>query len=396
MEEKKNTKQFIKGALLGALVMFIILAGAWTVKNSLSARDENLAKKTENKLNQLKYLVDELYLYSDEVSDEELEDGILKGYVNALGDPYSVYYNEEETKELYESTEGEYYGIGAVFSQNINTKIVTAVQIYDGPAKEAGMKEGDILYKVNGEDVSTDDISETVKKIKGEENTKVELTMIRGDEQEEVTLDITRRKIEVKTVVAEMKEDGIGYLQITQFDSVTLKQFNVAMEELKVQGMKGLVVDLRSNPGGSLDTVVNILDTLLPEGTIVYTENKNGRKDVFTSDKEECDLPMAVLVNEYSASASEIFAGAIQDYEKGPIVGTTTYGKGIVQQIVDLRDGTAMKVTISEYFTPNGRNIHGKGIEPDVEVAYVYDETHPEADNQLDIAMEEVHKLLKK
>ena len=396
MEEKKNTKQFIKGALLGALIMFIILAGSWTVKNSLSARDENLAKKTENKLNQLKYLVDELYLYSDNVTEEELEDGILKGYVNALGDPYSVYYNEEETKELYESTEGEYVGIGAVFSQNINTKIVTAVQIYDGPAKEAGMKEGDILYKVNGEDVSTDDISETVKKIKGEENTKVELTMIRGDEQEEVTLDITRRKIEVETVVAEMKEDGIGYLQITQFDSVTLKQFNAAMEELESQGMKGLVVDLRSNPGGSLDTVVNILDTLLPEGTIVYTENKNGHKEVFTSDKEECDLPIAVLVNEYSASASEIFAGAIQDYEKGPIVGTTTYGKGIVQQIVDLRDGTAMKVTISEYFTPNGRNIHGKGIEPDVEVAYEYDEDHPEVDNQLDVAMEEVHKLLKK
>lgn len=396
MEEKKNTKQFMKGALIGALIMFIALAAIWTVKKQLISRDENLATKTENKLNQLKYLVDELYLYSDEVSDEELEDGILKGYVDALGDPYSVYYNEEETKELYESTEGEYSGIGAVFSQNINTKAVTAVQIYDGPAKEAGLLEGDILYKVNGEDVSTDDISETVKKIKGEEDTTVELTMFRGDEKEEVTLQITRRKIEVETVVSKMMEDGIGYLQITQFDTVTLNQFKTAMKELESQGVKGLVVDLRSNPGGSLDTVVKILDTLLPEGTIVYTENKNGKKEVYSSDAEECDLPMAVLVNEYSASASEIFAGAIQDYEKGPIVGTTTYGKGIVQQIVDLKDGTAMKVTISEYFTPNGRNIHGKGIEPDVEVEYEYDEADPEADNQLDVAIEEVHKLLEK
>lgn len=396
MNEKKDTNQFKKGVLCGILAMCVILGVGMVVKKQLRARDENLAVKTEEKLEQLKYLVDELYLYSDDVTEEELEDGILKGYVDALGDPYSVYYNEEETKELYESTEGEYSGIGAVFSQNINTKEVTAVQIYDGPAKEAGMQEGDILYKVDGEDVSTDDISETVKKIKGEENTKVELTMFRGDENAEVTLEITRRKIEVKTVVAEMKEDGIGYLQITQFDAVTLKQFNTAMEELEAQGMKGLVVDLRSNPGGSLDTVVKILDTLLPEGTIVYTENKNGKKEVYSSDAKECDLPMAVLVNEYSASASEIFAGAIQDYEKGPIVGTTTYGKGIVQQIVDLKDGTAMKVTISEYFTPNGRNIHGKGIEPDVEVEYEYDEADPEADNQLDAAMEEVHKLLKK
>lgn len=394
MNEKKNTNQFKKGVLCGILAVCLILGVGTVVKKQFRARNENLAAKTEEKLEQLKYLVDELYLYSDEVTDEELEDGILKGYVDALGDPYSVYYNEEETKELYESTEGEYSGIGAVFSQNINTKEVTAVQIYDGPAKEAGLMEGDILYKVNGEDVSTDDISETVKKIKGEENTIVELTMIRGEE--EVTLEITRRKIEVETVVAEMKEDGIGYLQITQFDSVTLNQFQKAMEDLEEQGMKGLVVDLRSNPGGSLDTVVRILDTLLPEGTIVYTENKNGKKEVYSSDAAECDLPMAVLVNEYSASASEIFAGAIQDYEKGPIVGTTTYGKGIVQQIVDLKDGTAMKVTISEYFTPNGRNIHGIGIQPDVEVEYEYDEDYPEADNQLEVAVEEVHKLLEK
>lgn len=393
MEEKKNTNQFLKGALAGALAMFLILAAVLGVKNHIKARDEELASSTEQKLEQMKYIIDELYLYSDDVTDEELEDGILKGYVDALGDPYSVYYNEEETAELYESTEGEYSGVGIVFSQNVNTRIVTAVQIYDGPAKEAGVKEGDILYKVDGEDVSTDELAETVKKIKGKEGTTVTLTVIRGEEKEEVTIEMVRKKIQVQTVESEMKEDQIGYIQITEFDTVTYQQFEKALEELEAQKMEGLVVDLRSNPGGNLNTVVNILDLLLPEGTLVYTEDKNGEKEVYSSDEKECDIPVAVLVNGYSASASEIFAGAIQDYEKGPIVGTTTYGKGIVQQLIGLNDGTSLKVTISEYFTPNGRSIHGKGIEPDVEVEY--DETNPETDNQLETALAEVKKLIK-
>lgn len=393
MEEKKNTNQFLKGALVGALAMFLVLAAVFGIKNHTKAREEDLAASTEKKLEQIKYIIDELYLYSDDVTDEELEDGILKGYVDALGDPYSVYYNEEETAELYESTEGEYSGVGIVFSQNVNTRIVTAVQIYDGPAKEAGVKEGDILYKVDGEDVSTDELAETVKKIKGKEGTTVALTVLRGEEKEEVTLEMVRKKIQVQTVESEMKEDNVGYIQITEFDTVTYQQFEKALKELETKGMEGLIVDLRSNPGGNLSTVVEILDLLLPEGTVVYTEDKNGEQEVYSSDKDEYDVPVAVLVNGYSASASEIFAGAIQDYEKGPIIGTTTYGKGIVQQLIGLNDGTSIKVTISEYFTPNGRSIHGKGIEPDVEVEY--DETQPEKDNQLETALEEVEKLIK-
>lgn len=393
MEEKKNTNQFFKGALAGALAMFLILAAVFGVKNHFKAREDELAERTEEKLEQMKYIIDELYLYSDDVTEEELEDGILKGYVEALGDPYSVYYNEEETTELYESTEGEYSGVGVVLSQNVNTRIVTAVQIYDGPAKEAGVKEGDILYKVDGEDVSTAELAETVKKIKGKEGTTVALTVIREEEKEELTLEMVRKKIQVQTVESEMKEDHIGYIRITEFDSVTYEQFKNALETLEGQNMEGLVVDLRSNPGGSLNTVVEILDLLLPEGTVVYTEDKNGKKEVYSSDKEECEVPIAVLVNGYSASASEIFAGAIQDYEKGPIVGTTTYGKGIVQQLIGLKDGTSLKVTISEYFTPNGRNIHGKGIEPDVKVES--EETQSEIDRQLETALEEVKKLIK-
>lgn len=400
MEENKNTNQFLKGALCGALAMFLvvgILAGTLFLMKGDTARDGDLAAKTEEKLENLKTLIDALYLYSDEIEKEALEDGIYKGYVEALGDPYSTYYNAEETKELFESSEGEYTGIGVVFSQNMETKLSTAIQVYDGPAKEAGLKEGDILYKVNGEDVSTEDLSSTVKKIRGEEHTTVEITVIRGNTGEEIAMTIERRKIQVETVVSEMKTSEIGYIQVTEFDTVTLEQFKTALEELENAGMDGLIVDLRSNPGGNLQTVVEMVDLLLPEGKVVYTEDKNGEQHVFTSDEEhQYNKPMIVLIDGYSASASEIFAGALQDYEKATIMGTTSFGKGIVQQIIQLDEGTSVKLTVSEYFTPNGRNIHGKGIEPDIEVKYEYDEKNPEADNQIDAAVEEMKRMLEK
>ena len=295
-------------------------------------------------------------------------------------------------------TSGEYSGIGVVFSQNANTKISTAVQVYpDSPAEKAGVKAGDILYKVDGEDVTAEDLSEVVARIRGEEGTTVTLTVLRGENHEEVTLDITRGVVQVQTVTYTMKENQIGYIRITEFDKVTYEQFENALNELTQQGMEGLVVDLRANPGGNLDTVSQILDLLLPKGTIVYTEDKNGKRQEWTSDEEhQFTQPLAVLVDGNSASASEIFAGAVQDYGIGTLVGTTTFGKGIVQQLIQLPDDTCVKLTISEYFTPNGRNIHKKGIDPDVEVEYVSDEENPDADNQLDAALEEVQKQLSK
>ena len=186
-----------------------------------------------------------------------------------------------------------------------------------------------------------------------------------------------------------MLEDQIGYLAVTEFDSVTYDQYKEALDALTKQGMEGLVVDLRNNPGGNLNTVCDMLDLVLPEGTIVYTEDKDGNRETATSDDEhQIDVPMAVLVNGNSASASEIYAGAIQDYGIGTIVGTQTYGKGVVQQIFDLGDGTSVKLTIAEYYTPNGRNIDGEGITPDVEVEYEADESNPEADNQLEEAVD--------
>ncbi len=378
----RSKKIFLQGALFGAL---IVLSGAGVV--SCGKRlSENAS--TDEKLSVLKGLIDENYI--GETDEEALEEGIYKGYIQGLEDPYSVYYDEEETKDLYETTEGEYSGIGAVLSQNMDSGVITLVQIYeDSPADKAGLKDNDILTKVGDMEVTGMDLSEVVTYIKGEKGTDVDLTVLRGEEAEEITVTATRDTVEAQTVEYEMLEDQIGYLSVTEFDSVTYDQYKEALDALTQQGMEGLVVDLRNNPGGNLNTVCDMLDLVLPEGTIVYTEDKDGNRETATSDDEhQIDVPMAVLVNGNSASASEIYAGAIQDYGIGTIVGTQTYGKGVVQQIFDLGDGTSVKLTIAEYYTPNGRNIDGEGITPDVEVEYEADESDPEADNQLEEAVD--------
>ena len=267
---------------------------------------------------------------------------------------------------------------------------MTLVQIYDGsPAMEAGLKDNDILYKVEDLEVTGKDLTEVVSHIKGKKGTQVHLTVYRGDDREEITVTAVRNTIEAQTIKYEMLEDQIGYVSVTEFDLVTYNQYEQALEDLKSKGMKGLVVDLRNNPGGNLSTVCEMLDLMLPEGLIVYTEDKNGNRQETKSDAErQFELPLTVLMNGNSASASEIYAGAIQDYGIGKIVGTQSYGKGVVQQIFDLKDGTCVKLTIAEYFTPEGRNINGKGITPDVEVEYEENEEDPEADNQLDRAVE--------
>ena len=384
----KDKKSFVKGALFGALAMLLI---AGLVSCGLKLGDssrEAVTSETEEKIAELKKLIDKNYLH--DVDEEELQEGIYKGYISGLDDPYSVYYDEEETKSFYETTEGEYDGIGAVLSQNMDTGIITLVQIYDdSPAMKAGLQDEDILYKVDKEEVTGEDLTEVVSHIKGEKGTTVDITVLRGEENEEVTVTVTRDTIQAQTVEYRMLEDNLGYIAVSEFDSVTYDQYQQALEDLQNQGMQGLIVDLRNNPGGNLSTVCDMLDLMLPEGLIVYTEDKDGNRQEMTSDDEhQFNLPMTVLMNGNSASASEIYAGAIQDYCLGKIVGTQSYGKGVVQQIFDLKDGTCVKLTIAEYFTPNGRNINGEGITPDVEVEYEKDENNPDADNQLEKAME--------
>ena len=372
---------FFKGALAGALV--VLLAGG-VVSCSVFKSEEN------QKMELLNSLIDRYYI--GDVDETDLSEGVYKGYIEGLGDPYSVYYDEEETKQMSESLSGEFGGVGALMSQDRETGVITVLQVYDGsPAQEAGMRDGDTLYKVEGEEVTGEDLSDVVSKVKGEKGTQVTLTVLRADTGDEEELTITRDTIEAQTVSHEMKETNVGYIRITEFDTVTYEQYKEALEDLEDQGMERLIVDLRSNPGGNLDTVCDILDLMLPEGLIVYTEDKNGEREEYTSDEEnQFDKPLVVMMNGYSASASEIFAGAIQDYGLGQIVGTQSYGKGVVQSVFDLQDGTSVKLTIAEYFTPNGRSIDGEGITPDVEVEYQYDENNPDADNQLEKAMEVV------
>lgn len=379
MKAKKN---FLQGALFGALIM---LCGTGVVSCGIRLSED---ASSEEKLSVLKGLIDENYI--GDVDEEALEEGIYKGYIQGLEDPYSVYYNEEETKDLYETTEGEYSGIGAVLSQDLESGVITLVQIYeDSPAAKAGLKDNDILTKVGDIEVTGMDLSEVVTYIKGEKGTDVDLSVLRGEDAEEITVTATRDTVEAQTVKYEMLEGQTGYLSVSEFDSVTYAQYEEALNELTDQGMTGLIVDLRNNPGGNLNTVCEMLDLVLPKGTIVYTEDKDGKRETATSDDEhQINVPMVVLVNGNSASASEIYAGAVQDYGIGKIVGTQTYGKGVVQQIFDLGDGTSVKLTIAEYFTPNGRNIDGEGITPDVEVEYEADENNPEADNQLEKALE--------
>lgn len=386
-----NKKRFLQGALCGALAM-LLMAGLVSCGLRFGVSSGVLDQETAEKLEVLEQLVNKMYF--GDVDQEELRSGIYEGYISGLDDPYSVYYDEKATEEMMETTSGEYDGIGAVMSQNLETGVITVSQVYEGsPAEKAGIRAEDILYKVDGEEVTDRELNEVVTDIKGEKGTKVTLTLLRGEKREEIETVAVRETLEYRTVSSEMMDDGIGYIQITEFDGVTYDQYTEAYAELEDQGMQGLIVDLRGNPGGNLDTVCDILDTILPEGLIVYTEDKEGTRDEKVSDEEhQIDIPMTVLVNGYSASASEIFSGAVQDYGLGKIVGTQTYGKGVVQQIFDLKDGTSVKLTISEYFTPKGRSIDGEGITPDVEVEYEYDEENPDKDNQLEKALDVVRE----
>ena len=393
--------RFSAGVLTGVLAAVLIMCSVWGVRQVISNirggdyTSENVSESdVDDKLDLISSLIEDYYLYEDDIDKEDLIDGIYSGYAGALGDPYTEYYDEEETEALYESTSGEFSGIGATMSQRLDSGEITISNVYeDFPADKAGMKSGDIIYKVDGRSVSGQDLETVVSWIKGERGTDVVIHVLRNGEELELTA--TRDIIEVQTVSHEMKDGQIGYILISEFDSVTYDQFVAALDDLESQGMQGLVIDLRGNPGGNLTTVTDMLKLLLPEGTIVSTKDKYGNTEEITQrSTHEFTKPLAVLVNQYSASAAEIFSGAIQDYGTGTIVGMTTYGKGVVQQLMDLGDRTCLKVTIAEYYTPSGRSINGTGVTPDVEVEYEYDENNPEADNQLDRALEVVREEL--
>lgn len=387
---KKNFASFIAGLA----VMGIVWAGVSDVQYYQGKSTGRLSERygaIEEKLDKIDKIIDNLYLNPEDIDPDKLEEGIYAGYVTGLGEDYTTYYTAEEFASVMESSSGKYSGIGAYVSQNMSTGIITIVKPFEGaPAAEAGILKEDILYAVEGEEVTGEDLNMVVAKLKGEEGTTVNVTIYRASEDRYIDFEVTRAVVNVPTVTYKMLDDQIGYIQISEFEQVTAEQFAAAVDDLESQGMKSLIFDLRDNGGGLLDSVCDILDRVLPKELLVYTEDKNGnREEEWAKDDERINVPMAVLVNGNTASASEIFTGALKDYDEAEIIGTTTFGKGIVQSIVPLSDGSAVKLTSAKYYTPSGVCIHGTGIEPDQVVEY---DKEAGEDNQLQAAIDYLNR----
>ncbi len=391
-----NNNEFKKGIAVGVAVTLVVTGTGFAgYQKIMFPKGSALSDtKTVQKLNYLESLINEEYL--EEKEEDSLREGLYAGLMSGLNDPYSTYYTAEQYKELNTSNEGSYVGIGAVLQKDKDggAKIV---QLYEGGSGEqAGLKKGDVLKAIDGEDVTEKETSDIASMIRESDKDSVTLTIQRDEETKEIKVEI--RDVEIQTVSHEMLDDETGYIRISEFSEVTSNQYKKAFEDLQDKGMKKLVVDLRDNPGGLLTAVCDVLRQILPEGLIVYTEDKNGKKEEEKCDgKSELAMPLAVLVNGGSASASEIFAGAVKDYGIGTIVGTTTYGKGVVQTIQPLSDGSAVKITIAKYFTPKGNDINKKGIAPNVEAELSEDSTDwteltHEEDTQLQAALKEIRQ----
>lgn len=400
MEERENKNKFWKGVLVGALITAFcamavvgIASGIWLVARSAKGKAQGVSEGsvgsnviaehevTEEemelyeigyKLDYIEKLIDTYFLFDEETEREDPMDWMYIGYVASLRDPYSSYYSEEEYQSLIESTEGEYCGIGVMVSQNVYTGLVTVVKVFkDAPADVAGMLPGDIITAVEGMDISGMDLSLVVSDhIKGEEGTDVSLTVYRESIDDYVDLTMTRRIVQNPTVEFEMLEEKIGYIELSSFEDVSTEQFIGAVDALEEQGMEGLILDLRNNGGGVVNAAEDIADYLIPDGKDIVSFKGKGVEDstYVAKDGHQLDIPMVVLVNGQSASASEVLTGALKDHGIATVVGTNTFGKGIAQGIFPLPDGSALKLTTAYYYVPSGECIHEKGIEPDVVV----------------------------
>ncbi|MDE5782558.1 MAG: S41 family peptidase [Lachnospiraceae bacterium] len=402
MNENKNSKKeylkgFITGLAVSVLFIVMFLLG-WNIKINSLMSEYNISTSLNNgksditfnskdfkrKINKINKYIKSMYL--EDADEDDLVDGAFKGIMASLDDPYSQYYTAEEYRSVMESTNGEYNGIGIVVSKVEENEGLLVREVYDNtPAMTAGIQENDVILKIDGKDVTKADINVAVGYIKGEDGTTVEITVRRGDE--EMDIQVKRSTIERPTVASKMLDNSIGYIKLDEFDGVSTAQFSSAINGLKDKGMKKLVIDIRDNPGGRLDVVCDILDLFVEKDKLlVYTKDKNnkGDEEYTRYDASVKDIPICILVNQNSASASEVFSGVMQDYELADIVGNQTFGKGIVQKIIDMGDGSAIKLTVSKYYLPNGENIHGEGITPD----YIVDLPETGEDTQLEKALE--------
>lgn len=395
IEQPEKKHGFVGGFFCGAagmLVAICIIMGVLFGNNTIQITDKSSSQNsilTSQVMTKLNRLIGEIGLYYyEDVDASDLEDGLYKGLFSGLGDPYSRYYTPEEYEDIKISASAQYYGIGAALQQDKDTMKVTVAKVYEeSGADKAGLKKGDEIVSVDDVTATEIELSDLVTKIRGEKGTAVHMQVAREGEENLLELDVERGEVHIPTVASKMLEDNIGYIQVSEFAESTPQEFKSAIDTLTEQGMTAMMVDLRGNGGGVLTACQEMLDIILPEGVVVYTEDKYGKRVDYKSDAEHyMELPMVVLVDGNSASASEIFAGAIHDFDYGTLVGTKTFGKGIVQNVKRLEDGSAYKLTVSKYYTPNGHNIHGTGIEPDIEVKYEYsgDETAEEYDEMSD------------
>lgn len=409
-EKKIKGKFFLIGILSGAAITAILalvlgigifiyqentynaaLTAYKTAESVDTAENQLMDQETVDKAEMLYTDILQVFYFEEDIDTELMRDNIYKAIVDSLGDPYAAYYTAEELDEMLTDSEGTYYGIGSYVSMDSETGYAKLSGIFkNSPAEEAGLRDGDLIIEADGENLAGLTLDEVTAKIKGPEGTTVELTVYREGEESYLYFTVERRKVENQTVNYEMKDNGIGYIQITEFDDVTLDQFKNAYSDLNTQGMKAMVLDLRSNPGGNLDTVLDIAREMLPEGVITYTLDKSGnREDYMCEGASPITIPAVILVNGYSASASELLTGAMHDYGLATVIGTNTYGKGIVQSIYPLTDGSGIKLTTSRYYTPNGVCIHETGIAPDIEVEFDSEAYYAEesVDNQLEYAI---------
>ncbi len=365
-KKHKVLKRCLLIVLIAVAAAGIFLAGAYVGVSQILSGSSDI-ETISSKLDVLQKYVDNWYLY--DADQDKIADSVYHGYMEGLEDQYSVYYSKEEYDQMTEEDSGSYRGIGVtVYSDSQTGYVYVETVNKNGPAYKAGIQSGDLITKVEDTETNTITLNEAVKLIRSGDGDSVNLTIYRDGEQMEVT--VNREDVAVETVQYEMKDQQIGYISVSEFIEDTDEAFIAAVDDLTSQGMKGLIIDLRDDGGGMLETCVNMVSRIIPKDKqIVYLEDKQGRKDEYNSDSDETvDVPICILVNGNSASASEVFTGCLKDYGTATVIGSTTFGKGIVQSIVGLGDGSAIKITTHQYFTPNGNNIHGKGIEPDVAV----------------------------
>jgi C-terminal peptidase (prc) len=388
VEELNNKKKWIIWTLVIVLVTnTLTLLGTRTY----ISRTSDFAKLFE--------IRDELHKYYDgAINDADLEEGAIKGMTSALNDPYTVFMNKKEYEQFNTQTEGNYSGVGLqVQAKDDNIVVVDVFE--DSPSKKAGVLPKDVIEKVEGKDVTGKELEKAVSLMKGKEGTEVTLTLYR-ENKGNFDVKLKRAKINLVTIKGEVLDNNVGYIQVTMFDENTAKNFENKIKELQDKGIKSLIVDLRGNPGGLLDECVDMVSNFVPKDKVIVStvDKYKNKKEYKSKGGIAIGLPLTILTNEGTASASEIFSGAIRDYKIGTLVGKKTFGKGVVQTMLDTGDGTALKVTVSKYYTPNGENIHHTGIKPDIEVEYSdalrqkpYDRnTDPQFSKALEIAKSKI------